>query len=129
MGKQVSFTSGSVRDRMAVEASPNRGLNTDHSADTFGSLVVTNKVENAREVSYLVRCSICGATGQRVFQRQLEDPKFVVKCANAGCGQTSAPRVYEAGVQERLRQDAVSSPRARAEAAARAKEIENGGGE
>jgi hypothetical protein len=118
---------GSVRERLAVEAGQNRGLNTDHSNDKFGSLVVTNKVENAKEVSYLVQCSICGATGQRVTQKQLEDPKFVVKCANAGCGLKSAPRVYEAGVEERLRQDAVFSPRQRAEAAARAAEIEKDG--
>ena len=118
---------GSVRDRMTVEAGQTRGLNTDHSTDTFGSLVVTNRVENAKEISYLVRCAVCGATGQRIFQRQLEDPNFVVKCANAGCGQTSAPRVYDASVQQRVREDIVFSPRQRAEAAARAKEIAKDG--
>jgi len=112
-----------VRDRLVVEAGQNRGLNTDHSSDVFGSLVVTNKIENAKQVSYLVRCTVCGCTGQRVTQAQLEDPKFEVKCANSGCGQTSAPRTYEAGVQQRVREDAISSPRQRADAAARAKEI------
>lgn len=112
-----------VRERLAVEAGQNRGLNTDHSNDTFGSLVVTNKVESAKAVSYLVRCSVCGATGQRITQQQLEDPKFVVKCANAGCGQTSAPRSYDASVQIQQRDGTAGSARQRVEAAARAKEI------
>jgi len=111
---------GSVRERMSVEAGQNRGLNADHSHDTFGSLVVVNKVENAKAVSYILRCSICNCTGQRISQAQLEDSKFVPKCANAGCGQTSETRRThaEAGVQERLRDDAVLSPRQRAEQAA-----------
>jgi len=108
---------------MSVEAGQNRGLNTDHSHDTFGSLVVINKAENAKAVSYILRCTICNCTGQRVTQAQLEDPKFEVRCANAGCGKTSAPRSYEAGVQQQLRPDAVGSARQRAEAAARAKAI------
>ena len=115
--------SGNVRERLEVQAGQNRGLGTDHSHDVFGSLIVTNKVENAKEVSYLVRCSVCGATGQRVSQKQLEDPKFVIKCANAGCGQTSAPRTYEANVGVQLRQDAIGSPRQRMEAEERAKAI------
>jgi hypothetical protein len=118
---------GSVRERLAVEAGQNRGLNTDHSNDKFGSLVVINRVENAKNVSYLMQCSICGATGQRVTQQQLEDPKFVVKCANAGCGKQSAPRSYTAGVEVQLKKEIISSPRARAEAAAREKEM--GGGQ
>jgi hypothetical protein len=117
----------SVRDRLVVDAGQNRAPNTDHSADTFGSLVVTNKVEDAKEVSYLVRCSICGATGQRVTQKQLEDPKFEVRCANAGCGKQSAPRSYDANVEVQLKKEIISSPRARAEAAAREKEM--GGGQ
>lgn len=108
----------SVRERMSVEAGQNRGLNTDHSHDTFGSLVVINKVENAKQVSYLVRCNICNCTGQRITQAQLEDPKFVVKCANAGCGQTSAPRQYEANVEQQLNKNVVMSPRQRQEQAA-----------
>jgi hypothetical protein len=113
----------SVRERMAVQAGQNRGLNTDHSHDVFGSLVVTNKVENASGISYLLRCTICNSSGQRVTQQQLENPTFVVKCANAGCGQTSAPRTYEANVGIQLRQDAISSPRQRADAAEREKAI------
>lgn len=112
-----------MRERLAVEAGQNRGLNTDHSNDVFGSLVVTNKVENAKAVSYLVRCSICGCTGQRITQQQLEDPKFVVKCANLGCGQQSAPRSYDASVEQRVREDVVMSPRARAEQTAREAEV------
>lgn len=119
----------SVRERLAVQEGQNRGLNTDHSNDTFGSLVVTNKVENAKAVSYLVRCSVCGATGQRITQQQLEDPKFVVKCANAGCGQTSEPRKYDASVELQQKDGAAGSARQRAEAAARAKEIAEMGGQ
>ena len=111
-----------VRDRITVEAGQNRGLNTDHSHDVFGSLVVTNKVENAKAVSYILRCTICNCTGQRVTQAQLEDPKFEVRCANAGCGQTSAPRNYDANVEQRMRADVVLSPRQRAEQAATAAE-------
>jgi hypothetical protein len=113
----------SVRERMAVQAGQNRGLNTDHSHDVFGSLVVTGKVENAKAVSYTLRCAVCGSTGQRVTQQQLEDPKFVVKCANLGCGQTSAPRSYDASVQIQQRDGTAGSARQRADAAARAAEI------
>jgi hypothetical protein len=114
---------GSVRSRLEVKEGQNRGLNTDHSNDVFGNLVVTNKIENAKQVSYLVKCSVCNATGQRVTQKQLEDPKFVVKCANAGCGQTSAPRTYEAGVYEQQKPEARLSARDRQEAAVRQAEI------
>jgi hypothetical protein len=114
---------GNVRERLEVKEVQNRGLNTDHSNDTFGSLAVTNKIENAKQVSYALQCSVCNATGQRVTQKQLEDPKFVVKCANAGCGQTSAPRTYEAGVYEQQRPEARGSSRDRADAAKRQAEI------
>jgi len=114
---------GNVRDRWAVQEGQNRGLNTDHSNDTFGSLVVTNKIESAQQVSYLVQCSVCHATGQRVTQKQLEDPKFVVKCANAGCGKTSTPRTYDAAVYEQQRPEAILSARDRQEAAVRQAEI------
>jgi hypothetical protein len=113
----------SVRERLEIQAGQNRGLGTDHSNDVFGSLTVTNKIENAKQVSYLVRCSVCGATGQRVTQKQLEDPKFEVKCANAGCGKTSAPRSYDAAVYEQQKPEARISARDRADAAKRAEEI------
>jgi hypothetical protein len=116
---QFVFSSGEgVRGRTTVQAGQNRGLNTDHSADKFGSLAVINKAENARGVSYIVRCEICGCTGQRITQAQLNDAKFVPVCANVGCGQQSAPRTREASVQIRQREDVVMSPRQRAEAAA-----------
>jgi hypothetical protein len=122
----------SVRERLEIQAGQNRGLGTDHSKDSFGSLVVTNKVENAKEVSYLVQCAVCGTSGQRVTQKQLEDPKFVVKCANVGCGKKSAPRSYDAAVYEQMKPEARISQRDRAEAAAREAEIkafENNGGQ
>jgi hypothetical protein len=74
---------------------------------------------------------VCHATGQRVTQKQLEDPQFVVKCGNAGCGQTSAPRTYDAAVYEQQKPEARLSARDRADAAKRTAEIaafENEGG-
>jgi hypothetical protein len=116
----------SVRERMLVEAGQNRGLNTDHAGETWGTLVVTNRVENARGVvSYITRCTQCGTSGQRITQAQFEDKRYEIKCGQPGCGKTSdTRRTYaEAGVQQQLRKEVVMSPRERREAAARAAEV------
>jgi hypothetical protein len=129
MGKQFSFTSGSVRDRMAANNSgPDRAVTTDHSTSQWGSISVTQRIENARQVSYLLACS-CGATGQRVSQQELASGVVPVCrfCNGAGTAPGDARRASEASVQQRIREDAVSSPRQRAEAAARAAEIAKDG--
>jgi hypothetical protein len=118
--------SESVRSRLAVEAGQNRGLNSDHAGETWGTLVVTNRVENARGVgSYMTKCLQCGQSGQRITQAQFEDNRSEIKCCNPGCGkQSDTRRTYaEAGVQQRVREDAVGSARQRIDAAAREAEI------
>jgi hypothetical protein len=80
-------------------------------------------MENARGVvSYMTKCLQCGQSGQRITQAQFEDNRYEIKCCNPGCGKQSDPRrtYAEAGVQEQLRKEAISSPRARAEAKASA---------
>jgi hypothetical protein len=118
---QFVFSSGSgVRDRMAVQSGNNRGLGSDHSGETWGTLQVTHRAENARGVvSYITKCTQCGQSGQRITQAQFEDSRYEIKCCNPGCGQVSAPRIREgASVQIKQRDDVVFSPRQRAEAAA-----------
>ena len=128
MGKQVSFTSSSVRDRMTANNSgPDRAVTTDHATSQWGTIGVTQKIENARQVSYLIACS-CGAQGQRVTQQELASGVVPVCRFCNGTGTAPGDARRTAGVaEERLRQDAVSSPRQRAEAAAREKEM--GGGQ
>ena len=121
MSNNFVFSSGSgVRDRMAVQSGNNRGLGSDHSGETWGTLQVTHRAENARGVvSYITKCTQCGQTGQRILQAQFEDSRYEIKCSNPACGQpASAPRTREASVQIRQREGVVMSPRARAEAAA-----------
>jgi hypothetical protein len=117
---QFVFSSGSgVRDRMAVQSGNNRGLGSDHSGETWGTLQVTHRAENARGVvSYITKCTQCGQSGQRITQAQFEDSRYEIKCCNPGCGKVSAPREYRASVEIRQREDVVMSPRQRAEAAA-----------
>jgi hypothetical protein len=119
-----AFSSGSgVRDRLTVQSGPNRGIGSDHSGETWGTLQVTHRAENARGVvSYITKCTQCGQSGQRILQAQFEDSKFVIACCNPACGKVSAPREQRASVQERVREDIVFSPRQRADMAARAAE-------
>ena len=60
---------GSVRERMEQISSsgPDRAVTTDHSTSKWGTIQVTQRIENQRQVSYLLSCS-CGSTGQRIFR-------------------------------------------------------------
>ena len=119
MSNFVFSSGGGVRDRMAVQSGNNRGLGTDHSGETWGTLQVTHRAENVRGgVSYIVRCTQCGQSGQRITQAQFEDSKFVIECSNPGCGKVSEPREQRASVEIRQREGVIMSPRQRAEAAA-----------
>ena len=122
MSNNFVFSSGSgVRDRAVVQSGNNRGLGSDHSGETWGTLQVTHRAENARGVvSYIVRCTQCGTSGQRITQAQFEDSRYEIKCGQPGCGKQSETRRQpsEASVQIRQREDVVMSPRQRAEAAA-----------
>jgi hypothetical protein len=129
----LSFTSTSVRDRMNANnnSGPDHAPMTDHSASAWGTLSVTQRIENQRQVSYMTACS-CGAHGQRVTQQELASGVVPVCrfCNGTGVAPGDARRV--AGVaEERLREDAVGSVGQRYDAARRAAEIaeleKNGG--
>lgn len=118
----------SVRERYEGTSNnePSRAVTTDHATSTWGTLSVTNRIENARQVSYLLTCS-CGATGQRVTQQELASGTTPIcrLCHGTGNapGDTTRQRTAgEAGVQERIREDIVFSPRQRAEMKQRAEE-------
>jgi len=115
----------SVRERMeqASNSGPDRAVNTDHSASQWGTLSVTQRIENQRQVSYLTSCT-CGARGQRVSQMELSSGVVPVcrLCNGTGTAPGDARRV--AGVaEERLREDATGSVGQRYDAARRAAEI------
>ena len=119
---------GSVRERYEGTSNngPDRAVTTDHSASQWGTLSVTNRIENSQQVSYLLACS-CGATGQRVTQQELASGVVPVCrfCNGTGTAPGDKPRersAGEAGVQERMREDIVFSPRQRAEMKQRAEE-------
>jgi hypothetical protein len=114
----------SVRERIEqVSSGPDRAVTTDHSASQWGTLSVTQRIENQRQVSYLTACS-CGAQGQRVSQQELASGVVPVcrLCKGTGVAPGDARRQSEANVQERVREDIVFSPRQRADMAARAAE-------
>jgi hypothetical protein len=116
----LSFTSTSVRDRMAPNNNngPDHAPMTDHSASQWGTLSVTQRIENQRQVSYMTACS-CGAHGQRVSQQELASGVVPVCRLCNGTGTTPGDARRVAGVAEQqLKKEVISSPRARAEAAA-----------
>ena len=111
----------SVRERLEQQANsvPNRDVNTDHAASQWGSIRVVQRIENQRQVAYVLACT-CGSQGQRVTQRELASgvvPKCRL-CNGTGVTPGDTRRTYDAGVQERMRDDVVLSPRQRAEQAA-----------
>ena len=114
----------SVRERMEqVSSGPDRAVTTDHSASQWGTLQVTQRIENQRQVSYLTACS-CGARGQRVSQQELASGVVPVCRFCNGTGVAPGDARRTAGVaEERLREDAVGSVGKRYDAARRAAEI------
>jgi hypothetical protein len=119
----------SVRERLEQVSSsgPDRAATTDHATSQWGTISVTQRIENARQVSYLLACS-CGATGQRVSQQELAAGVVPVCRFCNGTGTAPGDTRRVAGVAEQqLKKEIISSPRARAEAAAREKEM--GGGQ
>ena len=115
----------SVRERYegtSNNSGPDRAVTTDHATSKWGTLSVTQRIENARQVSYLLACS-CGAQGQRVTQQELASGTVPVcrLCNGTGTVPGDAPR--RAGTAEqRMKQDIIMSQRQRAEMKARAKE-------
>lgn len=122
----------SVRERLQeTNNGPTRNVAEDHSRDKFGSMRVEQKIENQKQVSYLLACS-CGSTGQRVSQQELASGIVPVcrLCHGAGVAPGDAPR--RAGIAEEYIPRPTASPRERAEIAARAVEqaaFENEGGQ
>jgi len=114
----------SVRERMEqVSSGPDRAVTTDHSTSQWGTLQVTQRIENQRQVSYLTACS-CGARGQRVSQQELASGVVPVCRFCNGTGVAPGDARRTAGVaEERLREDAVGSVGKRYDAARRAAEI------
>lgn len=111
----------SVRERLEQQASsgPNRDVNTDHATSQWGTMHVVQRIENQRQVSYLLGCS-CGSQGQRVTQQELASgvvPKCRL-CNGTGVTPGDARRTYDANVEQRVREDVVMSPRQRQEQAA-----------
>jgi hypothetical protein len=117
----------SVRERMEQSSSngPDRAVTTDHTTSEWGTIKVTQRIENQRQVSYLLACS-CGAQGQRVTQQELASGTVPVCrfCNGTGTAPGDARRTFGVA-KERLKKEVISSPRARAEAAARAAEVAN----
>jgi hypothetical protein len=119
----------SVRERLeqATNSGPDRAVTTDHSTSQWGSISATQRIENARQVSYLLACT-CGSQGQRVSQQELASGVVPVcrLCKGTGVAPGDARRTFGVA-EERLKKEIISSPRARAEAAARQAEIEKDG--
>lgn len=117
--------SESVRSRLEQvnNNGPDRAVTTDHSTSKWGTLQVTQRIENQKQVSYLLTCS-CGSRGQRVSQQELASGVVPVcrLCHGTGTTPGDARRTYDAGVQQQLKKEVVLSPRQRAEQAARAAE-------
>jgi hypothetical protein len=115
-----------TRERFEVSTNnnngPDRAVTTDHTTSAWGTLSVTQRIENQRQVSYMTACS-CGAHGQRVTQQELASGVVPVcrLCNGTGTAPGDARRVVGVA-EERMKQDVIQSPRARAEAAARAAE-------
>jgi hypothetical protein len=133
MGNNYVFSSGSVRDRYQANnnSGPDHAPMTDHSVSQWGTLSVTQRIENQRQVSYMTSCS-CGARGQRVSQQELASGVVPVCRFCNGTGVAPGDARRTAGVAEQhMRQDIVLSPRQRAEEAASRAEREafekNGG--
>ncbi len=112
----------SVRERyLDAKNGPTRSITEDHSRDQFGSMTVTQKIENQKHVAYLLSCA-CGSSGQRVSQQELASGvKPVCRlCNGSGVAPGDAPR--RAGIAEQYIPRPTASPRERAEIAARAVE-------
>jgi hypothetical protein len=110
-----------TRDRMSgtTNNGPDRDVNTDHAASAWGTIHVVQRIENQRQVAYVLACT-CGSQGQRVSQQELASGVIPVcrLCRGTGTAPGDARRTSDANVEQRVREDLVLSPRARAEAAA-----------
>src|SRR5580704_3882887 len=112
--------SESVRSRLeqANNNGPDRDVNTDHAASQWGSMHVVQRIENQRQVAYVLACT-CGSQGQRVSQQELASGVVPVCRLCKGTGTAPGDARRTAGVAEQhMRQDIVLSPRQRAEEAA-----------
>jgi cytochrome c553 len=116
--------SGNVRERLQQETNngPDRAVTTDHSTSKWGSIQVTQRIENQKQVSYLLACS-CGSRGQRVSQQELASGVVPVCRLCHGTGVTPGDAPRRAGIAEEFIPRPTASPRERAQQAARAKEI------
>ena len=124
----------SVRERMEqANKGPNTAATTDHfhAASQWGTLRATNKVENAKQVSYELSCT-CGAHGQRVTQQELMSGITPIcrLCKGTGvAGDAPGSRNRTAFVDVQPRQEARGSVGDRLDAVKRAKEIAELGGQ
>jgi len=118
---------GSVRDNLKYNqtpAGPNRGTDTDHSNETFGTLKVTARRESSRGYTYELTCSVCGAHGITVTQQAISEGKAPKRCPVAGCGITVARPERRTATFE-PRQGLTGSARQRYEAQQRQAEVES----
>lgn len=117
-----------TRDRLQqANSGPNTAATTDHfhAASQWGTLRATNKVENARQVSYELSCT-CGARGQRVTQQELMSGTTPIcrLCHGTGtAGDAPGSRQRTAYVDAQPRQEATGSVGQRLDAAKRQAEI------
>jgi hypothetical protein len=121
----------SVRERwLENNDGPNRGVNTDHSQESWGNVKTTNTIHSTTGIAYQVTCQVCGSQ-MRVTQKQINEG-YIPKCLSSSCGVTGDTTRRAGIAEQRVRQDVISSPRQRAEMAARAVEqaaFENEGGQ
>jgi hypothetical protein len=116
-----------TRDRMSGTTNnngPARDVNTDHAVSQWGSMHVVQRIENQRQVAYVLACT-CGSQGQRVSQQELASGVIPVcrLCHGTGVVPGDARRTYAAGVEQQLKKEVISSPRQRQQDRQRPEEI------
>jgi hypothetical protein len=120
----------SVRDRLSANTNTNerigRGENTSfiglRSKDGLAS--ITNQVTNGRGFRWKAHCDACHCDWTYDHAYLVNGGE--VRCPASSHGTTGdARRTYDANVEQRVRQDVILSPRARAEQAASQTERES----
>jgi len=125
---------GSVRERMeqANNSGPDTAATTDHfhAGSQWGTLSVIGKGTSGQQVCYELACT-CGAHGQRVTQQELMSGKTPVcrLCHGTGTAGDAPGRRSTAFVDAQPRQESRGSVGDRLDAAKRAKEIAELGGQ
>jgi len=116
-----------------MERKPFYAVNADYSNAVFGTLRVVGVIQSPTGFRYKLYCDPtlggCGCQGQVVSLQTLGSTEVgTLRCANSGHGRIAENRSTDAHVEVRRKVEIVSSPRERAEAAARQAEIAELGG-